>query len=178
MVSVPVANRNAEIYKADVPGKEYAGVNFDGVGFFRIGSIIGTAALIGKEYIITAAHNFGDDRKAADGSVTFEVVSENSSSHEVKFTADHVRFIGNTDLAIIKLNKTAPLNVDSYDFYTRTDEIGKTFVHVGYGAPGTGYEGATLNNGVPVFPLDGIKRWGLNTYDDTSLCRVLSAGRL
>ena len=75
------------------------------------------------------------------------------------YTAD---FLMGNDLAVIDLGVEAPANVQRYQLYQGTDEIGKTVTRVGYGHSGTGmtgYDPATYSF------YDGILRMGLNLWD-------------
>lgn len=65
------------------------------------------------------------------------------------------------DIAIVELTTEAPQQLTRYDIYRDSNEIGKVFNLVGYGAFGTGDRGA----GLSLADFDYQKRLGENTYD-------------
>jgi hypothetical protein len=67
------------------------------------------------------------------------------------------------DIAIIELTTQAPQQLTRYDIYRDSNEIGKIFNLVGYGAFGTGDRGA----GLSLADFDYQKRVGANTYEAT-----------
>jgi Trypsin len=67
------------------------------------------------------------------------------------------------DIAIIELTTQAPQQLTRYDIYRNSNEIGKDFNLVGYGALGTGDRGA----GLSLADFDYQKRFGSNTYEAT-----------
>ncbi|HIK19150.1 MAG TPA: trypsin-like serine protease [Leptolyngbyaceae cyanobacterium M33_DOE_097] len=74
-------------------------------------------------------------------------------------------FVGNgNDIAILALQEPAPDEAEQYDIYRDTDELGQTFIKVGYGTTGTGFEGETTPNGFLPF-------FGQNQFEGTELDR-------
>ncbi|MCU0534747.1 MAG: trypsin-like serine protease [Hydrococcus sp. Prado102] len=87
---------------------------------------------------------------------------------EVKLSAtkffihpEYEHSIVSNDIAIIELTTKAPQQLTRYDIYRDSNEIGKVFSLVGYGAFGTGDRGA----GLSLADFDYQKRVGENTYD-------------
>jgi hypothetical protein len=128
------------------------------------GSMLGSGALLStKTHILTAAHLFCDS--AGRQTVTSVDVVFTTSSGTVTITSTeiyiHPSYTGNGmlggDLAIVVLPTAAPTNVNGYDIYSGTDEVGKTFTLVGYGYGGTGTTGESV--------AAGTKRSGQNKYE-------------
>jgi Ca2+-binding RTX toxin-like protein len=146
-------------------------------------SYIGSGALIGKQYVLTAAHVV-DGATAANTKVGFDIFDTATSAvRNVTMDAEalvihpnydmedsilekirlwvlgavgvEVPFTQN-DIAIIKIADAAPLNVGAYEFFTGTT-LNQVFLKVGYGLAGDGNTGDVL-------PA-GTKRAGLNTFD-------------
>jgi hypothetical protein len=92
--------------------------------------------------VLTAGHLFDNT------SGTAQVFFETSAGTQSISSTQILRHPGydtnsNNDLAIVWLTSAPPTSADRYDLYRQTDEIGKPFTLVGYGAMGTGNTGAT-----------------------------------
>ena len=68
-------------------------------------------------------------------------------------------FCVNDDIAIVRLNRAAPVDAKQYKFYNGPVSEGTTFTMVGYGTSGDGLNGYTIG------PDFRIKRKGQNVFD-------------
>jgi hypothetical protein len=138
----------------------------------------GTGSLLSSgRHILTAAHvvdvaniDLNADGKADVGNGIVDsqrfAVQFDTASGPIVITSTaatvHRSWNGNInngfDLAVLELPVLAPVAADRYDLYRTTDELGKEFTVVGYGASGTG---ATGHDG-----RYGVKRRGQNVFDD------------
>lgn len=175
MVAIPVTNVQDPSYKVTPGSKDGF---YDGVGYL----LTATGALINHQYIVTAAHLFNDANApngfaAKDGSIEFKTAS---GTYTVTFKAENVKIHGDynaattfSDFAIIELDTIAPLNVDSYGLYGKSDEVGQQYQIAGYGWTGNGDKGSFFKDGeyyVPVHTLDAnpTLRVGTNIYDKST----------
>lgn len=162
-ISVPTDDPDNERYL--VPNDEWTGV----VGLGSDGEIDCTGALyLTGRHIITAAHCFNNDDNTAnlnpnplDYQVYFDLPQGRVAADVAQifvhpqWTSDPA---SNNDIAIIELAEIAPAEAERYDVYTGSDEIGKVFGRIGYGAKATGTDGELLDP-------DPRKRRGENRYD-------------
>lgn len=123
--------------------KDYSGVvKVSSSGYYGTGSLLhdGTA-------ILTAAHVFTDVKSKTnvqfehnDGSV------QNILASSVLIHPNYETYNDNNDLAIVFLEKHAPITADRYNIYRNNDELTQDFVAVGYGTPGIGSLGEDLSS--------------------------------
>jgi hypothetical protein len=142
------------------------GRGYDGVVRVSFGGYYGTGVLLyDGRAVLTAAHLFSDGDGAA--TVFFET-GAGTTTVASRFIAIHPAYDpvnGNNDLALVWLSRSAPLPAERYTLYRESDAIGKEMTMVGYGAPGTGADGADESyNGIPprlmannTFDADGAK---------------------
>lgn len=125
--------------------------HLDGVVSIRYGNYRASGALLydGKT-ILTTAHLFQDF--ASVNPLNIEVYFKLfSSTIKVKVTQLIVhpnydsRFT-NYDLALLVLEKTAPVEASRYQLYRKSDEVGKEFLMAGYGLTGYGKVDETKTN--------------------------------
>ncbi|MGL6284243.1 MAG: trypsin-like serine protease, partial [Microcoleaceae cyanobacterium] len=117
----------------------------------------GTLLSSGK-HILTAGHCLINE-KPSDVNVIFRTETGNKviASKQLFIHPSYNDTTAGNDIAIIELVEEAPLSASRYDIYRDQDEIGKTFLKVGYGLPGKTKEQPSLD--------DGKKRAGLNTFE-------------
>lgn len=162
-ISVPTNNPDDERYR--VPANERTGV----VGLQANGEINCTGALyLTGRHVITAAHCFNINETTpnlnpnpADYQVVFDL-PEGRVTAEVSRIFIHPEWradpASNNDIAVIELAEPAPETAERYDVYTGSDEVGRVFERVGYGARATGESGELIDP-------DPRKRQGQNRYD-------------
>ncbi|MBL8823007.1 MAG: trypsin-like serine protease [Planctomycetia bacterium] len=142
-----------------------------GQGVFGSGSLLWTG-----RHILTAAHvldDNGDRRPDAGGfNVTFVLgdgttrAIDNIPSSAVRFPSTWTgAWNGGSDIAIIELPALAPLQVERYQIYQATNEVGQIVTVSGFGATG--------NGAVGLFGGNGVRRAGENRIDTT---RVVTSG--
>jgi len=135
----------------------------------RIIGCSGTLLTTGM-HVLTAAHclagSSGNSVWTA-GNVTFTgssgdvIIAFNSTTIHPDYTGDIIR--GN-DIAVIKLNSTAPTEIARYDIdRNKKDDVGAIGDKVGYG-----YSGFFVNGTDKIEYPFGTKRDGQNKYDDTA----------
>lgn len=159
------------------------GTGYDGVGKLEIklvdlpedmsnssctGSLLPTGL-----HILTAAHCFTKSTEDLEGAislqkfvtsdaiVTFESPTLSSISASEFYIHPDWNGESEGDIAIVKLANPAPLEIDRYDIYRNTDEIGQVATLVGYGDTGNGNTGDTISGEFPE-----TKRYGQNVYED------------
>ena len=154
-----------------------AGGAFDGVVQVSVAGGVGTGTLLASgRQVLTAAHVVDENGDhVADGDVTvrFDLPGR---SIEVVVPADRVLIwpgwrglgaggqplTGADDLALLDLPVLAPFGAGRFDINRRADEVGATYLGVGYGRTGTGATGAVAGTG-------GERRFGYNRFDTTGL---------
>jgi len=155
---------------------------FDGVVQVSVAGGVGSGTLLYTgRHILTAAHVVdGDGDQLADGDVTvrFDLPGR---SIEVVVPADRVLVwpgwgglgadgltrTGADDLALLYLPSLAPsgpagVGAGRFDLYRGSDEVGQTYLNVGYGRTGVG-------DGGEVEGTSGERRFGYNRFDTTGL---------
>ncbi|MDP2787978.1 MAG: trypsin-like serine protease [Pseudomonadota bacterium] len=139
-----------------------------GVGAVKVNGGTYSGALIGNQYVLTAAHVVGG---ATPGQVQFVLNAGGAPSQTLAAESIHVfsGYQGTTsgadgvwhdDLALVKLAAPVAAGVPVYDLYNGP-LLGKTVSLVGYGAGGDGVNGATIAQD------DNLKRAGQNRIDLT-----------
>ena len=115
------------------------GGDFNGVARIVQGSAYGTGTLLfGGRAVLTAAHLLVGQSGAATVAFSTEAGTfEAQASHYLIHPAyDPIQ--GNNDIAILWLDRPAPVSAQRYELYRNSDEIGHIFKMVGYGLTGTG----------------------------------------
>lgn len=137
-----------------------------GVGAVKVNGGTYSGALIGNQYVLTAAHVVGG---ATPGQVQFVLNAGGAPSQTLAAESIHVfpGYLGTApgvdriwhdDLALVKLAAPVAADVPVYDLYDGSLP-GKTVSLVGYGAGGDGVNGANIGSD------DNIKRVGRNHVD-------------
>jgi len=154
------------------PSSPYAGVGAIEV-VAKGASFIGTGTVIGKRYVLTAAHvvdmnNDGKvDRKDGLQGVYFVLNADGDQSSRIAVTGFSVNhdFTGfgrpsvNDDVAILMLAEDVPDDVPIYSLPQTDLKAGTAITMVGYGRSGDGADGYST----PASPF--VKRVGQNTVD-------------
>ncbi|MCL2623576.1 MAG: trypsin-like serine protease, partial [Planctomycetaceae bacterium] len=147
------------------PSDEFTGVVYVFVTDSAGNSFSGTGSLLTTGmHILTAAHVVFDDAgspiPAQDITVRFDTAS-GSEWYNVSQNYVHPTYTGvyaeEVDLAVLTLERLAPLTAQRYDIYRGGDELGSVVTLVGYGRTGTGWTGNVIQ--------DGLKRSGQNRYE-------------
>ncbi|NKN32890.1 Calx-beta domain-containing protein [Marichromatium bheemlicum] len=134
------------------------GLGYDGVVKVTAGAYYGTGTLLADgRAVLTAAHLFDPGVETAQ--VTFETSAgvQTRAASQVTLHPAYDAFNGNHDLALVWLDRPAPVAAERYALYRDTDELGQAFTLVGFGLPGSGATGI----------VDGgaIRRLAVNTFD-------------
>ena len=119
------------------------GMGYDGVVRVSNGEAYGSGVLLyGGRAVLTAAH-LVDGVVAGDITVYFETLSgaQKIAASRIKVYPGYDTVNKDGDLALVWLEKTAPVSAERYELYRNMDEIGKPFTMVGYGVPGRGTTG-------------------------------------
>lgn len=159
------------------------GGGFDGVGNIFLTTTSNTqdrctaSLLHSGRHILTAAHCLTNNLgviSVTDVEARFDLLSGTVSYN---IPIDNIaiapgwdgNLVNGNDLAILTLEEIASPEINRYDLYNQSDEIGQIGTKVGYGGSGTGNQGEVL----PV----GTKRTGENLYDaDGSLRSAIFGG--
>lgn len=115
---------------------------YDGVVRITVNGYSGSGALLyDGRAVLTAAHLFTSG-SSSSAQVSFATAA-GSPSIGVRSVLLHPGYDedSNNDLAIVWLQRPAPLLADRYTIYRSADEIGQSFEFVGYGASGSGASG-------------------------------------
>jgi hypothetical protein len=126
------------------------GDGLDGVVRVSLGGYYATGALLfDGRALLTAAHLFKGG--AVSATVSFATPNGTQTVIATKFLP-HPDYDSesNNDLAIVWLNKPAPVSVTRYDLYRKGDEIGQVFTMSGFGRVGTGETGSSSEVGNPI----------------------------
>ncbi len=156
----------------NTPSSPYAGVGSVEVVAKGV-SFIGTGTVIGKRYVLTAAHvvdlnNDGKvDRKDGIQGVYFVLNTDGDQSAKIAVTGFNLDpdFTGfsrpsvNDDVAVLVLAEDVPDGVPIYSLPQSELKAGTVVTMVGYGRSGDGVRGYTT----PASPF--VKRVGENTVD-------------
>jgi len=127
------------------------------------------ALLYDGSAVLTAAHLF----YGSAGSIEIEfITSEGVYSYapsQILIDPNYDPGNGNNDLALIFLERPAPLEAERFQLYRDQDEVGQDVSLVGFGSIGSGSSGATSNP-------DHLHLQALNTIDltDVEFNRALS----
>lgn len=159
---LPMASQ-AGVIRHDVDMQEHINMaaqsQFDAVGRLLFstsaGNWICSGTLISSSFVLTAAHCLDD---ATTSNVTFQVggIVYSGAQWLVHESWDGGDLFAGNDLAILKLMGNVG-NVTPASIYQGNNEVGAIGTHVGFGASGTGLNGATLP--------PGTKRAGNNQMD-------------
>ena len=169
---------------ADAPAVA-AGSVFDGVVQVHVADGVGTGALLySGRHVLTAAHLVDDDGdQLADSDVTVRfdlpdrVIDLTVPADQVVIWpgwtglgSDGLTETGTDDLALLYLPALAPsgpegVGAGRFDLYRGFDELGQTFLSVGYGRTGIGDEGYAEGGGE-------VKRFGYNQFETTGRTAV------
>jgi Trypsin len=156
----------------NVTSSQYAGVGSIQVNT-KGTSYVGTGTVIGKRYVLTAAHvvdlnNDGKfNGKDATTGVYFLLNNDGDVTYKIAVTSFnlHPDFTGfnhpavNDDLAILTLAEDVPSDIPIYSLGSGDVQAGTVITMVGYGRSGDGVKGYTT----PADPT--VKRVGENTID-------------
>ena len=155
---------------------------FDGVVQVSVAGGVGSGALLYTgRHVVTAAHVVDDDGdQIADGDVTVRFDLPGASIEMVVpadqvliwpgwggLGADGLTRTGTDDLALLYLPTLAPsgpagVGAGRFDLYRDSNEVGQTFLNVGYGRTGVGNDGEVQGT-------SGERRFGYNQFDTTGL---------
>ena len=125
------------IYNAKNDNRYSGVVKVSSNGYYGSGAL-----LYDGRAILTAAHIFTSP--AAPTYVTFDMPylpEETLKADKVSIISTYDSINANDDLAIVWLDKQAPIEAKRYDIYRSSDEVGKTFTFSGFGERGTGESG-------------------------------------
>ena len=149
-----------------------AGHGSDGVARIVANGYYGTGALLSDgRTLLTSAHLFSQG--TSDASVIFET-SGGTTTMKVESIVRHPAYDPvdeNNDLALVRLNGSAPLDADRYPLYRQDDEIGHSFTMVGYGVPGTGLTGFDSR-----YTGSALRLKASNTFDAEAAALKLGLG--
>jgi len=135
-----------------------------GVGSVRVNGGVFSGALIGRRYVLTAAHVVAG---AAPAAIRFNLNFGGALTHDIAAVAryvypDYTGFSStnpNNDIAIVELQEEVPAGVPIYALHRSALAAGSVLWLVGYGASGSGDIGTT------VAASPSVKRVGRNRAD-------------
>ena len=125
------------IYDAKNDSRYSGVVKVSSNGYYGSGAL-----LYDGRAVLTAAHIFTSP--TAPTYVTFDMPylpEEALNVEKVTILPTHDIINANDDIAIVWLDKQAPVEAKRYDIYRSSDEVGKTFTFSGFGERGTGESG-------------------------------------
>lgn len=151
---------------------QFSGVVTLQSGDINLSSPFCTGSLLtGGQYILTAAHCITESgTNTLDSTLLNQPFFANfnlaSGLTQVPISSLFVlptwtgSVLQGNDVALLSLFQPAPAEAEQYDIYRDTDELGQTFIKVGYGDLGTGEIGELLPNGLSAF-------FGQNQFEGT-----------
>lgn len=143
-----------------------------------------SGALIGDQYVLTAAHVVYGNRNTPGGlifninhggNLTQRISAESVAIHPSYTTGNTAwdsKFAWNDDVAVVKLSSPVAAGVPIYPLYAGPLALHDTLTFVAYGAAGDGATGAVTTPGNP-----SVKRVGMNKVD-ALLPDVEGSGRI
>jgi secreted trypsin-like serine protease len=144
----------------NVPGSPWAGV-----GSVVVGGGAYSGALVGRRYVLTAAHVVAG-AKVSDVEFHLNTSGENSQRYAAKAVHVHPQYrgfgasgIAFDDLAIVELMHPVPESVPVCRLAKALSPLGTRLTMVGYGASGNGNAGVTLG------ASSKVKRVGANAVE-------------
>jgi len=141
------------------------------------GNYLGSGVLLTTGlHLLTAAHLVTDDAGELNTSSATAWFSDENGPLGIGISAYYVHpdwdgeFFGHgNDIAVVELDSIAPADIDRYEIYTGSDEVGQIGnPKTGYGESGTGDTGSVL--------AAGTKRAGQNKYDSTADMMLTALG--